>query len=766
MSDVLQRVRKKYPEYDKVSDEELTWRWGKKYPEYLERDNDFNEQFKTIDQKVRKIKLQHEQRELRKEKILLDQSFDQQFGEPTEEGNWYDQLTYGMVGGLASIGEGGHKILESGARLVGADDAAEFFKGSAEIAGETAREIDMVARATKGAPFVRSLGQGVVSLAPTLAAAPTGPWGMATAAGAQSYGTSLADAERAYKAQGLSDEEAFAKAQIPALFQGLGTALITRGFMRFGGGVEEALLASSVGRATFKETAKNLWKHASLEMTEEESNQLYDSVVRKASYQPDLTFGEALEQIGESGEIGFILGGTMAGVRMIDGNKQSKMLDKAREKYSNELAGRQALEASMPAGFAGEPEPELDAPKWRGTGESLLENVPVPEKLGPGETFTVKFKDANGREGVIEFGDEATRATIERGVAASDVSEITGVDQFTPPPAEEAEPEIESEPEAEVEVEDEYSMTPEEIAAQEESFSEDTIDETEGEPETTPTELSLEKIKADNIKNAKDLRDKLIKSGNKFAAEILTNETIEQQAEELAKEQIEESTEQKEVDALKKARELVEDRYNKAREEALKQEPAKFPSEIAELQGGRINPENYKKVTGEDGFYDPNARPRLNQSIVEAPDFFNESDTKRFNQIRDQELPDSPKTEPVFNELLGEDEQQIIDGNAVAIQWAKLLIEEVPSYKKIRDERRAEWEAGAGQRGLKSWKTKQGRRNRDILDKLDTEPDPDAAEFSGREIAKFPPRGKPKGPTIADVPDAKRTFPDRDIRQF
>tara|TARA_Y100001938_G_scaffold78_3_gene129 strand:- start:2381 stop:13072 length:10692 start_codon:yes stop_codon:yes gene_type:complete len=540
MSDVIERVRKKYPEYDKVSDEELTYRVGKKYPEYLKRDPQFNEDFKNIDRRVRKIQLEHEMREVRKQGLRQDLAIDLQFPEPTEEGNALSQLGYGLYGGLVRGAEGMYKIAESGERALGNERRANFWKQMAAERGEIAADIDTVARATKGAPFARSLGQGITSLAPTLVAAPTGPWGMAIAAGAQSYGQGLADAERAYKAQGLSDEEAFKKAQGPALFQGLGTALITRGFMKAGGGFEEALLMSAVGRATFKEIAKGVFKHGGLEATEESWNQLYDSIVRKATYQPDLTFEEAIEQIGEAGEIGGILGASMYGVRQIDAARQGKAAAAAESEVIKTISDAEALERSMPAGFAGEPEATLDTPKWKEAGTSLLEGVPVPEKLGKGETFTVKFKNESGQDGVIEFGDQATRLTIERGLAASGAKEITEVNQFTPPTEEEAkaaepapepapvaepepepvpaaepepepapvaepEPEPAPVPETQEEVEDDYELTPEEAALEAEAYADEVAQDVEPEPVKEETAFErFERGSRNNIEKAGD----------------------------------------------------------------------------------------------------------------------------------------------------------------------------------------------------------------------------------------------------------------------
>jgi len=695
MSDVIERVRKKYPEYDKVSDEELTYRVGKKYPEYLKRDPQFNEDYKNIDRRVRKIQLEHEMREVRKQGLRQELAIDLQFPEPTEEGSAATQLGYGLYGGLVRTAEGMYKIAESGERALGNERRANYWKKMAAERGEIAADIDTVARATKGAPFARSLGQGVTSLAPTLVAAPTGPWGMAIAAGAQSYGQGLADAERAYKAQGLSDEEAFKKAQGPALLQGLGTALITRGFMKAGGGFEEALLMSAVGRATFKEIAKGVFKHGGLEATEESWNQLYDSIVRKATYQPDLTFEEAIEQIGEAGEIGGILGASMYGVRQIDAARQGKAAAAAESEVIKTISDAEALERSMPAGFAGEPEATLDTPKWKEAGTSLLEGVPLPEKLGKGETYTVKFKNESGQDGVIEFGDQATRLTIERGLAASGAKEITEVNQFTPPTEEEAkaaepapepapvaepEPEPAPVPETQEEVEDDYEVTPEEAAMEAEAYGDEVAQDVEPEPVAKPV---------------MDRSDFL----------LLPEERHEEEVDIL-------------FSLLEKAEEIVAKEF-----EELKLLAETHPDQLSEMDRTLIergeNPNNYQQ----------------NDHVV-------------------YRMADNGNQMPYYHSQLytGQIKEEKV---AVAHKFLDLLAQEQPKYQRLIAEDE-----------LNKFNARQNRLTKDLLGRLETEDDPADDSSLPRQIAKFPPRAKPKEPTIADVPDAERNFADRDLRQF
>src|SRR6267142_1217616 len=48
MSDILDKVREKYPAYEQVSDDDLTFSLANKYPQYLEADKDFKSDFDRI----------------------------------------------------------------------------------------------------------------------------------------------------------------------------------------------------------------------------------------------------------------------------------------------------------------------------------------------------------------------------------------------------------------------------------------------------------------------------------------------------------------------------------------------------------------------------------------------------------------------------------------------------------------------------------------------------------------------------------------------
>jgi len=116
VSDVIKSWRKKYPNYGHVSDDELTWRIGSKNPGVLEQDEQFKKDFHRVNRPIKRARAKQEMSALRKEAIYNDAAFQQKYGPRTEEGNWYDQLTYGMAAGFNRVGEAANKVLESGVR--------------------------------------------------------------------------------------------------------------------------------------------------------------------------------------------------------------------------------------------------------------------------------------------------------------------------------------------------------------------------------------------------------------------------------------------------------------------------------------------------------------------------------------------------------------------------------------------------------------------------------------------------------------------------
>lgn len=151
--------------------------------------------------------------------------------------------------------------------------------------------------------------------------------GGAGAGGLQSFGSTFGEAFDAYKARGLSDEEARSKAWLPALGAGLSTALATVATPMalskmapgvFGEGVQ-GIESAGIREATRgltgkvattgKQFIKGLLKGGASEFPEEAIDQLVQGIITKATYEPNKSWREIINESLEAGAIGAVLGG-------------------------------------------------------------------------------------------------------------------------------------------------------------------------------------------------------------------------------------------------------------------------------------------------------------------------------------------------------------------------------------------------------------------------------------------------------------------------
>ena len=145
--------------------------------------------------------------------------------------------------------------------------------------------------------------------------------GSAGAAGLQTFGQTFGEAFDAYKAQGLSESEARAKAWVPAIGSGLSTVIVTAlGGREEWGGVE-SLTASAAG-AKAKEAAtgflKGILKGAAGEFTEESIDQLVQGIIAQKTYEPDKSWRDIAEESLQAGLLGAVLGGASHAVQHVD----------------------------------------------------------------------------------------------------------------------------------------------------------------------------------------------------------------------------------------------------------------------------------------------------------------------------------------------------------------------------------------------------------------------------------------------------------------
>jgi hypothetical protein len=242
------------------------------------------------------------------------------------------------VGALGRLAGGGEVVAPSG------QAASDYWKQKSEDIGQRQEKFDPGA-------YSFQLSQGAVSTVPSLAAGPAGLTAMAAVAGAQVFGSTLADAADAYEKQGMTRQQAIDKAAPWAALDGLQTALLTRimpygeasiaAAMKAGGAKEATNVAAEIVNKYFKKltnfgpqlpAALNkparflsaFAKGAAGEAAEEGINQILSGAISKWSYEPDKTWAQIWDEAKLAGSIGGVLGGMMEP----GGNLLGKALDR------------------------------------------------------------------------------------------------------------------------------------------------------------------------------------------------------------------------------------------------------------------------------------------------------------------------------------------------------------------------------------------------------------------------------------------------------
>jgi N12 class adenine-specific DNA methylase len=146
--------------------------------------------------------------------------------------------------------------------------------------------------------------------------------GSAGAAGLQTFGQTFGQAFDAYKAQGLTRDEAMQKSWLPAIGSGLSTAIVTAigGHGEFGG--VENLAASEAARGLVKNTAtsflKGILKGAAGEFTEESVDQFVQGIIARHTFEPEKSWKEIIDDALQAGVMGAVLGGASHAVQHVD----------------------------------------------------------------------------------------------------------------------------------------------------------------------------------------------------------------------------------------------------------------------------------------------------------------------------------------------------------------------------------------------------------------------------------------------------------------
>ena len=225
---------------------------------------------------------------------------------------------FGLIGGITNIG---------------------MMKEAAATAGEIERANEQIRSVMGGAGATGFAVDLIGVLAPTIAFSPlarlatTNLGAMRLMAGigaAQGYGGKYVDASAAYSEQGLSDQEAHMKAQLPALASALTTYALARMMPRGVESIGQINSAKNAAKTAYRKFGGKLLADVKDEWIEESAQATIDEVVAKFTYDPKKDMRTALENIFMSGLMGGIGGGVVGAVSRY-ANKVKPILETAEQ---------------------------------------------------------------------------------------------------------------------------------------------------------------------------------------------------------------------------------------------------------------------------------------------------------------------------------------------------------------------------------------------------------------------------------------------------
>jgi N12 class adenine-specific DNA methylase len=193
-----------------------------------------------------------------------------------------------LIGG-GPLGTASQLFSNVGTQMVvplGASRLAAKALGSTALAGRAAKGLSKIAPA--------ATGESVAAVT-----------GGAAASALQSGSGTYSDALEAYLGQGMDREQAESSAKFAAYLSGALTGIVTAGF----GATGLEAVPKAFGSRPVREAIKEAIKQGGAEGTEETVDQIGQSIIQKLTYNPNLTFEQAVKEVG----IAFAAGGVMGG---------------------------------------------------------------------------------------------------------------------------------------------------------------------------------------------------------------------------------------------------------------------------------------------------------------------------------------------------------------------------------------------------------------------------------------------------------------------
>ena len=436
-SPTLKEVRKRFPQLDNLSDNELTVRIGNTYPKLLEKDKELEDEYIDLTEfTVGGAASQVGQKISMGAPMMLGK-----IGWGVVEGftapiaGDYAAADMGVFGLIKGVTDAlGYKVDVTGAinryakslsdeadnqlRKINEGGKVTSFNfsplGMVRAGGIVNLEEDFEGTEsempTKWERRLGNISQTSATLLPTIAAAPAGTPAVLAAAGLTTFGSTFPEARRSYEKAG--DENANQKAFSIAAVDGIKTSIITLAGMRVAqklGGADVERLASLRGDAVAGETLKQVLKGIGIGMpiegVEEGLDEAISAAIATQTYNPN---ADVYEAAAEAFFAGVLIQGAVGSVSGFSRYQEAKKQARALEEAGLPETARRVLEKAEEEIKAADAEPDRIV-------ERDAEGIPTRE-VQPAEELD--FEDVPEIEETPEVTQQIEAAEAEAAATA------------------------------------------------------------------------------------------------------------------------------------------------------------------------------------------------------------------------------------------------------------------------------------------------------------------------------------------------------------
>lgn len=447
-SPTLEKVRKRFPQLDSLSDNELTVRIGNTYPKLLEKDKELADEYTDLTEfTLGGAASQIGQKVSMGAPMMLGK-----IGWGVAEGftapivGDYSASDLGVFGLVKGVTDAlGYKVDVTGAinryakemsdeadnqlRKINEGGRVQTLVGEMDIEGT---ESEMP---TEWERRLGNIAQTSATLLPTIAAAPAGTPAVLTAAGLTTFGSTFPEARRSYEEAG--DENANQKAFAIAAVDGIKTSIITAAGMKvaqkLGGGDLDKIAGLRGDAATAQslgQVLKGIGIGMPIEGVEEALDEAISAGIATATYNPN---ADVYEAAAEAFFAGALISGAVGSVSGYSRYREAKKQADSLEEAGLPETARRVLEKAKEEIKAADAEPELKIEETKDAEPDKIvgrdeEGRPIRE-VQPAEELD--FEDVPEIEETPEVTQQIEAAEAEAATTA-DVADTADLAAETP----------------------------------------------------------------------------------------------------------------------------------------------------------------------------------------------------------------------------------------------------------------------------------------------------------------------------------------------